>query len=121
MLIFNGVVALLSDPASAAAGDISTIVGTGVAGSTGDGGPATAAPLTLPAAVAFDAAGNLIFADSGNHRIRRITPAGTVTTVAGNGAPGFSGDGGPATAAQLRTPAGIAFDPAGNLIIGDYG
>ena len=72
-----------------------------------------------PSGVAVDGAGNLFIADTGNHRIRKVTPAGIISTVAGTGNEGFSGDGGPATAAQLRAPAGVAVDGAGNLFIAD--
>jgi sugar lactone lactonase YvrE len=92
----------------------------------GDGGPATAARLQLPSDVAFDAAGNLYIDDGGNNRIRKVDAKGILTTVAGNGTPGFSGDGGPATAAQLNShstfidpPGGIAIDSSGNLYIAD--
>ena len=102
-----------------ASGTIATIAGTGEEGSSGDGGPAVAAPLNFPAAVAVDGAGNLYIADRGNHRIRRIDPSGTITTIAGTGGRGFSGDGGPAVAAQLNFPAGVSVDGAGNLYIAD--
>ena len=78
-------------------------------------------PLTVPTASRVDAAGNLYIADQDNHRIRRVDPAGTITTVAGNGTPGSRGDGGPATAASLASPAGVALDAAGNLYIADSG
>ena len=85
----------------------------------GDGGPATLAPMN-PRAVAIDAAGNLYLADTGNHRIRRLDAAtGIVTTVAGTGVRGFSGDRGPAAGAQLDGPTGVALDAAGNLYIAD--
>ena len=100
-------------------GTITTIAGTGEQGSSGDGGPAFAAQLNLPAGVAVDGAGNLYIADRGNHRIRRIDPSGTITTIAGTGERGFSGDGGPAVAAQLNFPAGVAVDGSGNLYIAD--
>jgi sugar lactone lactonase YvrE len=88
-------------------------------GYSGDGGPAAEAQLTGPRGLAFDSSGNLFIADSGNHAIRRIAGDGTITTVAGTGVRGFSGDGGPAARARLNTPDGIAFDPAGNLYIAD--
>ena len=100
-------------------GTIATIAGTGEQGSSGDGGPAFAAQLNLPAGVAVDGAGNLYIADRGNHRIRRIDASGTITTIAGTGERGFSGDGGPAVAAQLNFPVGVAVDGAGNLYIAD--
>jgi hypothetical protein len=106
-------------------GIISTIAGTGTAGFSGDGGPAVAAQLDHPTHLAFDKAGNLFIADYSNNRIRKVSPSGIITTVAGsqtldvNGY--FSGDGGPATAAQFAHPAGVAWDTAGNLYIADSG
>ncbi|PAW87328.1 MAG: hypothetical protein B9S33_06445 [Pedosphaera sp. Tous-C6FEB] len=102
---------------------ITTVVGTGVAGSTGDGSPAAAATLNLPYRVATDAAGNLFIAERNGHRIRRVDAGtGDITTVAGTGTAGFSGDGGAATAAQLNSPNDVAVDPAnGDLIIADTG
>ena len=99
---------------------ITTVAGNGTGGFSGDGGPATAAKLAGPGGVAVDAAGNLFIVDSGNSRIRRVDAATQViTTVAGNGTYGFSGDGGPATAAELAFPTGIAVDRVGNLFIAD--
>ena len=103
---------------------IETVAGTGSTGEFGggfggDGGPATAARLNIPAGVALDGAGNLYIADVWNHRIRKVDSAGTITTVAGNGREGYSGDGGPAVAAQLNRPFGVALDAAGNLYIAD--
>jgi len=91
-------------------------------GSTlGDGGPATAAQLTILQGIALDQSGNLFIADGGAHRIRKVNlSTGIITTVAGIGTPGFSGDGGPATQAQLRYPWGVALDSAGNLYIADF-
>jgi sugar lactone lactonase YvrE len=100
-------------------GTISTVAGTGVVGSVGDGGPATSALLNRPQGIAFDAAGSLYIADSANHLIRKVTTDGTITTVAGNGTAGFSGDGGPATQASLWYPKGVLVDAAGNLLIVD--
>ena len=97
------------------AGTITTIAGGGLNGFSGDGGPGTSARLNTPMGVAVEADGGVLIADSNNHRIRRVSPAGTITTVAGTGAEGFSGDGGPATAATLtfrstwRPPATAAF------------
>lgn len=102
-----------------AAGTIATVAGTGVAGYGGDGGPAVAAQLNEPRGIALDAAGNLYVADLNNHRIRRVDAGGTITTVAGTGAAGFSGDGGAATAAQLNSPFGVAADGAGRIYIAD--
>jgi hypothetical protein len=101
-------------------GTISTFAGTGTFGYSGDGGPALLARLARPAGLAIDAAGNLYVADIGNHTVRRITPAGTITTVAGNGTGGSSGDGGPAASAQLYEPGDVALDGAGNLYIAEY-
>jgi sugar lactone lactonase YvrE len=101
-------------------GIISTAAGNGTVGYRGDGGPATAASLSHPFGVLVDAAGNLFIADTDNHAIRRVAAAtGTITTIAGSGEPGFSGDGGPATAARLNRPHNLAIDPGGNLVIGD--
>jgi sugar lactone lactonase YvrE len=103
-----------------ATGVTTLITGSLGPGYSGDGGPAAQAQLMGPRGLAFDAAGNLFVADSGNHVIRRIAAVdGTITTVAGNGLRGFSGDGGPATRAHLNTPGGVAFDATGNLYIAD--
>ena len=101
------------------AGVISTVAGTGTAGFSGDGGAATAAQLSNPQDVALDAAGNLYIADVNNNRIRKVNSAGVISTVAGTGTAGFSGDGGAATSAQLHWPRGVALDGAGNLYIAD--
>jgi len=104
----------------AVSGTISTVAGTGVAGYSGDGGKATSAQLDYPFAVAVDSAGNLFISDSGNYVIRRIDAAsGTISTLAGTGTSGATGDGGPANQATLSYPRGIALDSAGNLYIGD--
>jgi len=101
------------------AGGITTVAGTGVAGSGGDCGPATAATLNGPFGVAVDSSGNFYIADSYNNRIRKVTTAGIITTVAGSGVGGYRGDGGSATAAELYWPGGVALDAAGNLYIAD--
>ena len=103
------------------AGVISTIAGTGEAGFNGDGGPATEARLRLPYGVAVDAAGNLYVADRENHRVRRIDPAGVISTIAGTGEAGFSGDGGLAIEARLWFPSRLAVDAASNLYVADTG
>jgi sugar lactone lactonase YvrE len=108
---------------------ITTVAGTGTQGFSGDGGPATSAQLGNPFGVALDSAGNLFIADQLNHRIRRVDAGAdgqvtgaldeTITTVAGNGLSGFSGDGGPATSTRLGNPFGVMTDSAGNLFIAD--
>ena len=101
-------------------GTITTIAGTGEYGFDGDDGPAVQAQLASPAGMAVDGSGNLYIADSNNHAIRKIDSAGTITTVAGTGEHGFSGDGGPAVEAQLFLPVGVAVDGSGNLYIADH-
>ena len=106
----------------AATGLISTVAGDGTFGFGGDGGPAISAQLRQPMGVAVDAAGNLFIADSADHRIRRVDAAtGLISTVAGDGTSGFSGDGGPAISAQLSAPFVVDVDGAGNLFIADLG
>jgi sugar lactone lactonase YvrE len=101
-------------------GTITTLAGTGAPGFSGDNAPATAAQLNLPTALALDSANNLYLADTGNHRIRRIdATTATITTIAGTGTQGFSGDGGPATAATVDSPTGLALDAANNLYLAD--
>jgi sugar lactone lactonase YvrE len=101
-------------------GIISTIAGNGTAGATGDAGQATAAELNGPAAVTVDASGNIYIADLTNNRIRKINASGVISTYAGTGTLGSTGDGGQATAAELGLPSGIAVDAAGNLYIADF-
>jgi sugar lactone lactonase YvrE len=101
-------------------GTISTFVGNGQAGYSGDGGPSTSAQITFAEGLALDGAGNLYIADELNNVIRKVTPAGTISTVAGNGSFGYSGDGGAATSAQLAYPFAVAVDKAGDLFIADY-
>jgi sugar lactone lactonase YvrE len=100
-------------------GAISTYAGTGISGFSGDGGPANAAQLSFPTGLTFDAAGDLIVAEQGNERIRKIDPSGIITTIAGTGALGYSGDGGPALLATFNSPYGVVYDAAGNLYITD--
>lgn len=100
-------------------GNLVNVVGTGAAGFSGDGGPATQAELSVPAGLTFDSKGNLYIADRENHRVRKVDTKGIITTVAGNGTAGFSGDGGPATQASLNLPSGLAVDDQGNLYISD--
>ena len=103
------------------AGTITTVAGTGEEGYGGDGGPASQALLSWPSGVATDSRGNVYFADGNNHRVRKVDPAGTITTVAGTGEQGYGGDGGPASQAQLSSPRGVATDSRGNLYIADGG
>jgi len=102
-------------------GIITTVAGTGSAGFSGDGGPAANAALNQPMAVAMSVDGKLFIADSGNNRVRQVDPNGIITTVAGAGKQGFSGDGGPATQALLDTPTGVAVSREGALLIADSG
>ena len=102
-------------PAQSPAGTVSTVAGTGHRGFSGDGGPATAARLDNPFGVARGPDGALYVCEVGNHCIRRIAPDGTISTVAGTGRRGYSGDGGPATAAQLNEPYEVRFDGEGDL------
>ena len=102
-------------------GIINTIAGNGNQGFSGDGGPARAAQLLLPQGVAVDASGNIFIADTNNSRVRKISADGSITTIAGTGTPGFSGDGGPALQAQFSQPAILALDAAGNLFVADWG
>ena len=103
------------------AGTITTIAGTGMAGFSGDGGPAVAAQIRGPRGIATLPDGTILFPDSGNHRIRRISPAGVITTVAGSGAPGFSGDGRPALSAQLGLPFSVSPLAKGGFLIAEAG
>lgn len=100
-------------------GIITNIAGNGISGFSGDGGPAKSAMVSFPTGLTLDSAGNIYFSDSGNHRVRKIDTLGKISTVAGNGTAGSSGNGGAATSAELSNPYGLAFDKAGNLYIGD--
>ena len=102
-------------------GLIETAAGNGSPGDTGDGGPARLAQLNQPGACQLDSYGNLFIADTGSHRIRKVTAAGTISTVAGRGEAGGSGDEGPATAASLSAPRGVAVDDSGDIFIADTG
>ena len=101
-------------------GTITTVAGTGLRGGTGDGGAATAARFSYISDLETDAMGNIYVSDINEGRIRRISPSGMITAIAGAGGRGRSGDGGPAINAQLETPGGIAIDPAGNLFLSEY-
>ncbi len=100
-------------------GSLTKVAGTGTAGYAGDGGVATSAELSFPAAVAVDGIGRVFVVDTQNARIRRVETDGTITTIAGTGVAGFSGDGGPALLAQLANPNGIAVDGLGRVVIAD--
>ena len=125
----NGVVRKVSPPGAIAtpAGVISTFAGvapaTGVItqGYSGDGGTATSAKLSQPSGVAVDSSGNVYITDYGNYTVRKVDTTGKISTVAGTGVWGFSGDGGPANKAMLAAPKAIAIDPAGNIYISDLG
>lgn len=100
-------------------GVIKTVAGTGIYGYAGDGGPATSAKLRSPLGIAVDAAGNLYIADTYNHRVRKVTPNGMITTIAGTGIEGFAGDGGLATSARLWSPVDVAIHADGSIYIAD--
>ncbi|WP_460945226.1 NHL repeat-containing protein [Spirosoma daeguense] len=102
-------------------GIVTTVAGTGIAGYSGDGGPATSAQLFYPFGVAVDWGGNLYIADTYNSRIRKVTPDGIITTVAGSSISGYGGDGNLATLARLNQPYGVAVDGLGNIYIADTG
>ncbi|HEV3201673.1 MAG TPA: SMP-30/gluconolactonase/LRE family protein, partial [Bryobacteraceae bacterium] len=103
------------------AGLFSTVAGNGNNSFSGDGGPAAKAQIDTPAGMAMDSAGNLYFADPAANRVRKISTDGTITTVAGTGVAGFGGENGPATAAFLNGPMGVAVSPDGHLFIADTG
>jgi streptogramin lyase len=121
-LLYAGLLAV-GAPLSAGAADwrISTFAGTGVAGSTGDGGPATSAQINDPYGVVRGPDGAIWFCEHNGHRVRRIAPDGTITTVVGTGERGHAGDGGPAAKATLDLPHEIRFDKEGHLFIADMG
>ena len=102
-------------------GTISAVAGIGYPGYKGDGGPALNARLNMPRGCAVDSVGDIFIADSANNAIRVVTPDGDISTIAGNGNAGFSGDGGPAAQALLQTPYGVAVDPQGNVYVADTG
>src|SRR5439155_679287 len=103
-------------------GTISTAAGNGTAGYAGDGGPATAATLNFPTGVAVDSSGNVAIADTNNNRVRKIAAKnGVISTQAGTGAGGFSGDGGPAVTAEIKQPLGVGAGPDGSAYVADSG
>jgi sugar lactone lactonase YvrE len=102
-------------------GRIRHVAGTGKAGFSGDGGPATRAELNFPTGLTLDSRGNLFISDAFNNRIRKVDRRGVITTVAGTGRAGYSGDGGPADEARLNASAGLALDARGRLVIADQG
>jgi sugar lactone lactonase YvrE len=103
------------------AGIVTTAVGTGRGGFSGDNGPAASARLNSPQGVAIDSAGALYIADTLNNRIRKVDSAGIITTIGGVATPGISGDYGPAAGAQFNNPSSLVVSPAGNIYVGDYG
>lgn len=106
---------------TASTGIISTVAGDGIAGYSGDGGPATSAEINYPTGVTVDSAGNMYIGDFSNARIRKVTAStGKMSTVAGNGTTGYSGDGGPATSAELCEPGDLAVNSGGDIYIADY-
>jgi hypothetical protein len=115
----DNVVREVYGPSSPNAGKIALVAGNGTPGYTGDGGPATSAELDSPQSVAVDSSGDLFIADTYNNAIREVTPNGTITTIAGNGQAGYTGDGGPATSAELNDPSGVAVDAVGDVYIAD--
>ncbi len=102
-------------------GVISTFAGTGTAGFSGDGGQATAAKVSSPIDIAFDASGNVYIVDKSNNRIRKVNTSGVISTIAGNGTAGYNGDGGQATAAEVSNARGITIDASGNIYFADLG
>src|SRR5215208_856543 len=115
-------VALTAAPvAMAATGDISTVAGSGIDGDFGDGGVATSAAIRDPLDVAVAANGDRYIVDYGSNKVRKVTAAGIISTFAGNGTAGLSGDGGAATSARLNQPADVGIDSAGNVYIADAG
>jgi uncharacterized protein (TIGR03437 family) len=102
-------------------GNLFTIAGNGNASYFGDGGPAAKGSVNQPEGVAVDPLGNVYIADTLDHAVRKVTPDGVITTLAGNGNPGYSGDGGPATQAHLTQPRGVAVDTNGNVYVADTG
>jgi trimeric autotransporter adhesin len=108
-------VILLVDPKR----EVYVLAGNGSCGYSGDGGRATSAELNHPAGLAIDSQGNIYIADTFNNVIRKVDTSGTITTAAGNGKKGFSGDGGPATSAKMDRPQGVSIEGNGNMFIAD--
>lgn len=102
-------------------GIITTVAGTGIAGYSGDGGPATLGQLNYPWGIALGGDGSVYVADLSNNRVRKVSPAGVISTVAGTGIRGYSGDGVLATQTELNVPAGVLLDVAGNIFVADSG
>lgn len=119
MRFFKSIIWLFFFAGSVKAQIVYTYAGNGIAGFSGDGGPATLAQVNSPDFITIDAGGNIYFGDNTNTRIRKVTPSGIITTIAGTGVAGFSGDGGPATSAQIKGPKGIAIDAVGNIYFVD--
>src|ERR1700683_1580522 len=107
--------------AIASAQTISTFAGNGTAGYSGDGGPAINAEINRVVGLAVDAAGNVYLADQNNNRVRKVDTHGVITTFAGTGTAGFSGDGGQAAQAELNQPLGVCVAPNGGIYVNDYG
>jgi sugar lactone lactonase YvrE len=111
----NGAVRMVSN------GTITTIAGNGTLAYVGDGGPASQAEFSAISGIAVDAQGNIYVADTSNDAVRLFPLGGTVSTVAGNGTQGYTGDGGPATVAELNNPRAVAVTPSGNVYVADTG
>jgi NHL repeat len=118
---FSGIAAATTNPPS-----ITTIAGDGTAGYSGDGGPAVNAEINIPSGIGVDLTGNLYIGDSADNRVRKVVQPtilnqDVISTFAGNGTGGYSGDGGPATSAELKAPTGVAVDSSGDVFIADTG
>ena len=121
VVVANGIPSAAVSVTIAEPGIISTVAGNGTQGYSGDGGAATSAELSAPEDMTVDSAGNIYIADLGNQRVRKVTKStGDISTVAGTGTDGYSGDGGLATSAELGSPEGVAVDSAGDIYIADH-